>query len=120
MAAFQIALPKLEVEGIGVVSASADSQADAEQEALELKLTFPLGYGLDALQTAAAVGAFHGEAAPPRNRFIQATAFVLNAQHKVVNAVYSSGAYGRLTWQEVLNLVRYLKTARAPAAAPKA
>jgi hypothetical protein len=33
LAAFQIALPKLEAEGIGVVSASADAQADAEREA---------------------------------------------------------------------------------------
>lgn len=112
LAAFQLALPKLEAEGIGVVSASADAQADAEREAAELSLTFPLGYGLDVLETAAAVGAYHGEGPPPKNRFLQATGFVLNAQHKVVNAVYSSGAYGRLTWQEVVNLVRYLKNAR--------
>lgn len=112
MAAFQIALPKLAAEGISVVSASADAQADAEREAAELKITFPLGYGLDVEQAAAAVGAFRGEAPPPRGKFLHATGFVLNAQHHVVNAVYSTGAYGRLGWQEVLGLVQYLKKAR--------
>ena len=109
MAAYQLALPKLAAEEIGVLSASTDAQADAEREAAELKLTFPLGYGLDAAQVSALTGAFYKEEPSPHGRFLHATGIVINAQHKVVNAVFSTGAQGRLSWQEVLGLVQFLK-----------
>lgn len=109
MAAFQTALPKLEAEGIGVFSASSDRREDAEAEAKELKLTFPFGYGLPVDETAAKLGAFHGEYPAPRGRFLQSTGFVLSPDRKIAVAVYSTGPIGRLVWQDVLGIVQFIK-----------
>jgi hypothetical protein len=70
------------------------------------KHNFPITYGADARTVSAATGAFVNDDPV----CLQATGFVLNPESRVVTAVYSTGAIGRLLPDGVLGLVRYLKS----------
>ena len=95
MADFQSRLSELESRGVRVIAASVDSRDDAEKIRSELKLEFSIAYGLDARETAAAIGAFyHAEDEEP---YLHATAFILDEAGKIVMAVYSTGSRGRFT-----------------------
>jgi hypothetical protein len=70
------------------------------------ELGFPVGYGADARAVSAVTGAFVNE--DPVS--LQATGFVLDPDGRIVTAVYSTRAIGRLTPEDVLNFVRHLKS----------
>jgi peroxiredoxin len=108
LAAFQKALPRLQAEGINVLAASSDGLENARRTVSEWGLTFPVGYGLPVEETAGTLGAFYGMK-PEHGRFLHATGFVLKSDRTVLVSVYSSGAIGRLAWQDVLGLVQHLK-----------
>jgi peroxiredoxin len=108
---FQSGLEKLTAEGIGVLSASVDSLEKAKETQASTGATFPIAYGLPAKETAAAIGAFYDAAPAHTAPYIQSTGFVLAPDGKIVVSVYSSGAIGRLVWQDVLGLVQYVKSA---------
>jgi peroxiredoxin len=108
---FQSGLYKLTAEGIGVLSASVDSLEKAKETQASTGATFPIAYGLPVKETAAAIGAFYDQAPVDTAPYIQSTGFVLAPDGKIVVSVYSSGAIGRLVWQDVLGLVRYVKSA---------
>ena len=42
--------------------------------------------------------------------YFQSTGFVVGPGNRVLTAVYSSGAIGRLVWQDVLGFVKYVKS----------
>ncbi len=105
MAAFEKAQARLRETGISVVAASTDPPEKAAETVKEHSLTFPLGYGLPAQATAAALGAFYEE----RRGFLQATGFVLKPDRTIAVAQYSSGPIGRLVWQDVVGLVQFYK-----------
>ena len=106
LAAFQHAIDKLTDEGIGVVAASTDPADKAEETVRSQGLTFPVGYGLDVRETAAALGAFYEE----RRGILQSTGYVIKPDGTIAVAQYSSGPIGRLVWQDVLGLVQHYKT----------
>ncbi len=106
---FQNGLDKIEAEGIGVVAASVDSLEKAAQTQAQTGAKFSIAYGLPVEETAEAIGAFYDENPLHTAPYIQATGFVINPNGKVILSVYSSGAIGRLGWQDVLALVKYLK-----------
>jgi len=108
LAAFQKALPRLEADGICVLAASSDAIENARRAVSEWGLTFPVAFGLPVEETARILGAFYGMK-PERGRFLHATGFVLRPDRTVLVSVYSSGAIGRLVWQDVLGLVQHLK-----------
>jgi peroxiredoxin len=101
--AFQRAHERLRQDRIAVVAMSVDDRATTEDLVREHGLMFPVGYGVDALEVAAATGAFLNE----HPRYLQSTGFVLDPDARVVISVYSSGAIGRLVPEDVLGLVRY-------------
>lgn len=103
---FQSSLAKLGVEGIGVVSFSADSLESAQKVVQENGLEFPVGYGAS-VETAARVLGVYYEAAP--TPYLQSAGFVLQGSGKVLTAVYSAGPLGRLLAQDVLGFVQYIK-----------
>ena len=107
--AFQAGLVKLEAEGIGAVAFSTDPLEVARAMVDELGLTFPVGHSARVEQVAAALGAFYDPAPAHVAPHLQATGFVLGPGHRVITSVYSSGAIGRLGWQDVLGLVQYVK-----------
>jgi peroxiredoxin len=110
--AFQSGLAKLAGEGIGVVSLSADPRDQASAVVAEHRLEFPVAYGASVDAVAGALGVYydpHPTHAPP---YLQSAGFVLGPGGTVLLAVYSSGAIGRLVWQDVLGFIKYVKSHR--------
>lgn len=110
---FQTGLPKLEQEGIGVVAASADDEEHSADTVESLGLTFPVAFGLPVTETARLLGAFYDDAHADTAPYLQSTGFVLGPDRRVLLALYSTGAIGRLGWQDVLGMVQYAKKAEA-------
>jgi peroxiredoxin len=106
LAAFARAADKFAGEGIKVVSVSVDDREKSETLVERHKLGFPVAYGANARAVSAATGAFVNDDPV----YLQATGFVLNSEGRIVTAVYSTGAIGRLLPDDVLGLVRYLKS----------
>jgi peroxiredoxin len=108
--AFQAGLSKLTQERIGVVSFSADTQEKASAMVAENKIEFAVGYGVSVDAVAEALGVYYDPKPAHTAPYLQSAGFVLGPGAKVLNAVYSSGAIGRLVWQDVLGLVQYVKS----------
>ena len=106
LAAFAQAAHILAEEGIRVVSVSVDDREKSEALVEKHKLGFPVAYGADARAVSAVTGAFVND----NPVCLQATGFVLNREGRVVTAVYSTRAIGRLMPDDVLNFVRHLKS----------
>ena len=90
-----------------VVALSVDAKADAEQTVNRHHLTFPVAYGLDAQAIAAEVGNYLSDGSDGKPTYSQATGFVLSPDGKVVVALYSSSAIGRLNAADTLGLIKY-------------
>jgi peroxiredoxin len=106
LTAFARASDKLAELGISVVALSVDGKAETQALVEKHRLNFPVGYGADADAVAAATGAYVND----RPRHLQSTGFVLDPNGKVITAVYSSGAIGRLVVDDVIGFVRYVKS----------
>jgi peroxiredoxin len=106
LSAFARAKEKLDELGIRVVAFSVDGKADAAGLVEKHRLHFPVGYGVDADEIAAATGAYLNDSP----RCLQTTGFVLGPNGNVITAVYSSGAIGRLVAEDVIGFVRYVKS----------
>jgi peroxiredoxin len=102
--AFQRAHDTLDGLGVKVIALSVDDEATTQALVDKLKLTFPVGHSADA-RAVAATGAFVN----PEPEYLQSTGFVLDPQGRVVVAVYSNGAIGRLVPEDVAGLVTYVK-----------
>ena len=83
-----------------------DDREKSEALVEKHKLGFPVAYGADARAVSAATGAFVNDDPV----CLQATGFVLNPEGRIVTAVYSTRAIGRLMPDDVLGLVRYLRS----------
>jgi peroxiredoxin len=106
LAGFARAKEKLDELGLRVVALSVDSRADAAVLVEKHRLNFPVGYGVDADKIAASTGAYVNDSP----RYLQSTGFLLDPGGKVITAVYSSGAIGRLVAEDVIGFVRYMKS----------
>ncbi|TQF37078.1 peroxiredoxin [Bradyrhizobium sp. UNPF46] len=106
LAAFARAKEKLDELGIRVVALSVDDRTDASTLVEKHRLNFPVGYRADADRIAATTGAYVSESP----RYLQSTGFVLDPNGRVITAVYSSGAIGRLVAEDVIGFVRYVKS----------
>ena len=109
---FQNGLERITAEGIGVLAISVDPLEKARETQKETGATFPIAYGVSVKETAEAVGAFYDAAPTHTAPYLQSTGFILGPDGKVAISVYSSGAIGRLTWQDVLAIVQHKKAAR--------
>ena len=106
LAGFQRASEKLAETGIKVVALSVDDEATTVGTIAKFKLSFPVGRSADADKIAAITGAYINQTP----RYLQATGFLLAPDGKILNAVYSSGAIGRLVAEDVVGMVAYLKS----------
>ena len=106
LAAFARAKEKLDDLGLKVVALSVDNRADATALVEKHGLNFPVGYGVNAETVAASTGAYVNDSP----RYLQSTGFVLDPNGKVITAVYSSGAIGRLVAEDVIGFVGYVKS----------
>ncbi|MEO3936422.1 redoxin domain-containing protein [Dermatophilaceae bacterium Soc4.6] len=107
--AFQRSLEALGEAGARVVALSVDDEATTRDLVAKHHLTFPVGYAADASAVAAATGAF----VDPERGFLQSTGFVLDPEGRVLVSVYSSGAIGRLVPEDVVGMVRYVRSQAA-------
>jgi peroxiredoxin len=123
--AFSRAADEFASEGVNVVSVSVDDQAAAEALVEQHKLAFPVAYAADARTVSAVTGIPINEDAVS----FEATGFVINpegrietavystfeaGEDRIVTAIYSSAAIGRLMPEEVLRLVRNARGAERP------
>ncbi|MBX3607649.1 MAG: peroxiredoxin family protein [Piscinibacter sp.] len=106
LAGFARAAATFDELGIKVASLSVDDRATASALVEKLRLPFPVGHSADADQVAALTGAYVNR----QPHHLQTTGFVLDRDGKVITAVYSSGAIGRLTAEDVAGFVRYVKS----------
>lgn len=106
LAAFSRAAGALEELDAKVVALSVDDEATSTALVEKRRLGFPVGHSADADAVAAAVGAYTN--ADPR--YLESTGFVLAPDGTVLTAVYSSGAIGRLTAEDVLGFLGYVQS----------
>src|SRR5262245_24842921 len=108
LAAFSRARERFAEVGIAIVALSVDDRATSEALVDKLRLSFPVGFGANAAAIAAATGAYVAE----NSAYLQSTGFVLDPGGRILTAVYSSEAIGRLVPDDVLGLVRYVEAHR--------
>jgi peroxiredoxin len=108
LAAFSRASERLAAAGISVVALSVDEEATSRALVDKLRLGFPVGFGANAADIAALTGAFVAE----DSAYLQSTGFVLDRRGRILTAVYSSGAIGRLVPDDVAGFVRYVDAHR--------
>ena len=108
LSAFGRAEAALAELGIKVVAVSADDEGAAAALAAKHNISFPIGYGADVDHVAAATGAYVNH----QPRHLQSTGFVLDPAGKILTAVYSSLAIGRLVADDVVGFVRYVRSQR--------
>jgi peroxiredoxin len=101
--AFQRKLTEFDELKVQVVAASVDTLEEARTTRDRYSITYRLGYGLDAREIAAKTGAFFEK----RQGFLHSTDFIVDPEGLVVNAVYSSGAIGRIVPEDCLGLIKY-------------
>ena len=85
---------------------SVDDEATTIGTIEKFKLSFPVGHSADAEKISSITGAYTNESP----RYLQTTDFLLDPDGKILNAVYSSGAIGRLVAEDVIGMVKYLKS----------
>lgn len=107
---FQAGLPKLAELGVGVVSLSAEPLAAAQAMVKENGLEFPVAYGAPIALIAGRLGAYYEPEPVGRVPHLHSAGFVLGTDNRILTAVYSSGAIGRLVAADVLGFVRYVKS----------
>ena len=105
---FQRAQPKLVEVGAQVVALWADDEATTKDFVEKNEIQFPIGYGVDVAAVAAVTGAFVN----PDPVFLQSTGFVLDSDGKVLVSVYSSGAIGRLVPDDVIGMIKWVRSQR--------
>lgn len=105
LADYEAARAQLAAEGVSIAAISADTLEDAQATVREKGLRFPVAWGADPRAFAAATGAFFHE----KQNLLQSSCFLVRPGGKLGVAVYSSGAFGHLTPQDVLGLMPYLR-----------
>ena len=116
LAAFARARASLQSIGVEVVALSVDDEATASALVDKMRLNFRIGFGVKADEISAATGAYVADG----SAYLQSTGFVLDRSGRILTAVYSSGAIGRLVPDDVAGFVRYLEgheAAKTPAEA---
>ena len=116
LAAFARARASLQSIGVEMVAVSVDDEAVSAALVDKLRLNFPVGFGVKADEISAATGAYVAE----DGAYLQSTGFVLDKQGRILTAVYSSGAIGRLVPEDVAGFVRYIESHDAAKTAAEA
>jgi peroxiredoxin len=106
LAGFARAEAKLADLGIKVVALSVDDEPTSAALMEKHRLHVPVGHSADAEHVAAALGSYtHHDP-----QYLQSTGFVLDPEGRILVAVYSSDAIGRLVADDVAGFVKYVKS----------
>ena len=115
LAAFARARPSLRSIAVEILALSVDDETVSAALVDRMRINFPVGFGVKADEISAATGAYVSENAA----YLQSTGFILDKRGRILTAVYSSGAIGRLVPEDVAGFVRYIEShdaAEAPVA----
>jgi peroxiredoxin len=104
LAAFARAQDSLAELGARIVALSVDDAPTSAATVAKYGIRFLVGHSANIDCIAAATGAYVSE--DPKH--FQSTGFVLDRAGRVITAVYSSGAIGRLLPDDVAGFIRYL------------
>ena len=97
--------------GIKVAAAFAEPRSIVDSIVRDLRLTFPVGYGVDVKSVASLTGAYYDDSTRERP-FLHATGFLLDPAGKVFTAVYSSRSIGRITAQDAATMVEFVRRSK--------
>jgi len=103
LADFQKHIAEFEKRDIRIVGASIDPPGEAEKTKARYKLTFPLAYGIDAVEFSRLTGTFYN----PENLYLDGAGFLIDPTGTVRAAVYSTGPIGRYTPRECWGMIDY-------------
>ena len=95
------------------VALSADDEATTASFVAKQGVQFSVAYGVDAGAVSAATDAFTNDSP----RYLQPAAFTLTPDGKVLAAVYSTSATGRLAAKDLISSVSYVRSQAAAQAA---
>ena len=109
MADFQDKIARFTESGVEVIAASTETLEEATETVEKSGVTFPVGYGLPPVAFASRFGAYYAD--DDDDPYLHATGFLIDPNGFVDIAVYSSGAIGRFTADDALQILAYrLKT----------
>lgn len=103
MADFEEKIARFTEQGVAVVAASTETLGEAAETVEKLHLSYPVGYGLDTKEFASRYGAYFSD----DGTYLHATGFLVDPEGVVDIAVYSSGAIGRFTADDALQILEY-------------
>ena len=103
MADFEEKLSQFTEKGVQVVAASSETLEKAMETVDKLQLSYPVGYGLVPEEFASPYGAYYSD----DSTYLHATGFLIDPEGIVDIAVYSSGAIGRFTAADALQILGY-------------
>ena len=106
MADFQSSIGGYKEEQIRVIAGAVDSAEKTTEFAKKLELTFPVAWGMDALEISRLTGAFYEK----EKAYIQPANFLVRPDRTIEVASYSTGPVGRFVATNVLDLVKYYKS----------
>ena len=106
LSAFARAHDALSALGVRVVAVSADDAPTAVGTVEKYGIRFLIGHSANVDEIAAVTGAYVND--DPKH--FHTTGFVLDPAGRVITAVYSSGAIGRLLPDDVAGFVRYVES----------
>lgn len=84
---------------------SVDAREKARATVEKHRISFTVGYGLNAREVSAKTGAFYDE----KDEFLHATGFIITPEGKIANGVYSTLAIGRLVPRDCLGFIDTLR-----------
>ncbi len=84
---------------IQIIAVSCDTREKAAEFAEDLKLSFNVGYGLNAKKTSEVTGAFYND----QQGHLHATGFIVKPHEVIMKILYSEGTYDRFKAKECLN-----------------
>lgn len=105
MADYQSRISELQAAEINVIGLSVDPPDKARQTVAELKIEFPLAWGLKVPEHADLIGAWRDDKRP----MIQPAQFLIGRDGQILSATYSTGPIGRMRADDVLALVRLIE-----------
>ena len=88
-----------------MIAASVDTREDARATVEHYKISFKVGYGLNAKAISQKIGAFYDK----DKGYLHATGFILNTEWKIIDGVYSSRSVGRLVAKDCVGLIDHLQ-----------
>ena len=105
MADFQENIERFAEIDVEVVALSVDSEEDARKMVDKHELTYPVLYGVDAVQTMASIGGYINE----DPTFLHPSGFILRPDGTIATLVQSSGPIGRFTAGDTLAIIKHHK-----------